>query len=83
MGSYKFKSLHEVPINWRTYKGARFSLDQIQSIVDESVRTTGNNSGLASARNNFERTHHIVNDIWVNSAPKIKTATITLSGGNN
>lgn len=81
MGAHKFQSLHEVPVVWRTYKGARLTLNHIQSIIDESVEKTGNNSGMASARQNFEKTHHIVNDIWVDGPPQMKTATITLTGG--
>jgi hypothetical protein len=63
--AYQFESLHEVPVVWRTYKGARLTLSQVQSIIDESDKETGSNAGLASARVNFEKTHHIENNIWV------------------
>ena len=68
--AYKFQSLHEVPAPWRIYKGARLTLDQVQWIVEESFKQTGNNSGMASARQKFEENHRIENNLWVDGAPK-------------
>jgi hypothetical protein len=65
MAAYQYQSLHEVPVPWRTYKGARLTLEQVQAIVNNADKISKDNSALATARKEFEKSHRIENGMWL------------------
>lgn len=67
---YIYADLNEVPVRWKSYKGARLNLEQINSIIEiayENKLTTeyGDIPDYAYARSQFEEHHIIKNNLWV------------------
>lgn len=67
---YIYTDLNEVPVRWKFYKGARLNLEQINSIITtayENKLTTeyGDIPDYAYARDIFEKSHSIENNLWV------------------
>lgn len=66
---YVYKNLNEVPSRWKTYKGVRLSLSQINEIVklayDNKISTEfGDIPDYGVARSIFEDIHVIENGLW-------------------
>lgn len=67
MEVYIYTSINEVPKPWRTYKSARLSLDQINSIISDANDnlTESGVADLGGARRRFSENHEIVEGFWV------------------
>jgi hypothetical protein len=70
MDYYIYKDLNEVPLRWRTYKGARLSLEQINNIIsfacENPIETeTGDIPNYAAGREELENTHEILKGFWI------------------
>ncbi len=68
--AYIYTDLNEVPIKWRTYKGARLSLSQINDIMSYaySNKIELNDNFIpdyGNARLNLEVKYEIKNNFWV------------------
>lgn len=67
---YIYTDLNEVPLKWRKHKGARLSLEHINSIIKKAYEKRldtehGSIPDYGGARVWFEKTHAIENNLWV------------------
>lgn len=67
---YVYTDLNDVPQKWKTLKGARLSLSQINSIMEmaysEPVETeAGYIPNYGKAKQDFEQSHEVDNNLWI------------------
>jgi hypothetical protein len=58
-----WKSINEVPATWRYLHGGRLSVDQCNEIYKDLAPRMDNN--FAMARWEFEKTHTMEGNVWV------------------
>jgi hypothetical protein len=62
-----YKDIYEVPEAWRTYRSARLSVAQINSIIADAYESSPNNGlpDYGGAKERFGQHHIIENGFWV------------------
>lgn len=70
---YVYKDLNEVPVKWRSYKGARLSLEQVNLIMEyayDNMMELEDGTFIPAygqARIYFEEMFYIENGIWISN----------------
>lgn len=84
---YTYKDLNEVPPHWRTYKGAKLNIDQINAIVADAYKhmIVGEESIIpdyGGARERFNQENQIEDNMWISKKSVGTSNPVSIDGDN-